>query len=174
MTKRSRKNAFGKANVVRRPSLKTIPVLAIDPLSHDRSAPRKNVRTTLLLGTALGTGLIAATTVMVMSTSTAMAACFTHGWCETAHYNLDFSGAGPFTSGNDPIAFGPAGGSQGRAFWDLTIVTNGTVAVGNNGFGHGIGINAPFASFIVRSIWRLHVECNDQQRHHDPRRQRRR
>ena len=58
---------------------------------------------------------------------------------------MDFSGSGPFTSGNDPIAFGPAGGSQGRAFWDLTIVTNGTVAVGNNGFGHGIGINAPFS-----------------------------
>ena len=61
MTKRSRKSAFGKANVVRRSSLKTIPVYARDPLSLDNAALRKNVRTTLLVGTALGVGVLAFT-----------------------------------------------------------------------------------------------------------------
>ncbi len=143
MTKRSRKNAFGKANVVRRSSLKTIPVLATDPLSRNSSTLRKNVRTTLLFGTALGTGLMAATTVLVMSTSPALACSTTDpGWswnCGVGADNgLNWSGNGPFNSGNHPLAFGPFGVS---AYQNLTIVTLGTVAIGENGnHGHGIGI----------------------------------
>ena len=75
MTKRSRKSAFGKAGVLRRSSLKTIPVLAIDPLSTDYSSQRQTVRTTLLVGTAMGASLMAATMIDVQPAFAAPLGC---------------------------------------------------------------------------------------------------
>ncbi len=129
MTKRSRKTAFGKANVVRRPSLKTIPVLAIDPLSLDRSALRKNARTTLLLGTALGAGLL---TVMIVDSRPANAAVVCVPSATLASTN---STTGIWCATSQ----------------DLTVVTSGTTLLGGDGFasfGNDSGIRSQAITII--------------------------
>ena len=112
MTKRPRNIAFGKANVVRRSAPKTIPVLAIDPLSLNSPALRKNVRTTLLLGTALGASLL---TAMIVDSQPAMAVavCQPSATVTTANAN------GIYCTTNV----------------DLTVVTSGaTTVLGGNSF----------------------------------------
>ena len=97
MTKRSRKIASGKANVVRRSSLNTTSVYTHDPLSLDSSALRRNVRTSLMFGTALGASLL---TAVIIDGQPAMA-----GSCTNANPSLctgDFSCWFVFNSGTVP------------------------------------------------------------------------
>ena len=119
MTKRSRKSAFGKADVVRRSALKTIPVYARDPLALDSPALRKNVRITLVVGTALSASLMAA---MVIDSQPAMAATV----C-TATVPLVEAPAGTFTStGNQ------ATGIECQSNLDPTVVVTGGDISGNS------------------------------------------
>ena len=139
MTKRSRKSAFGKAGVLRRSSLKTIPVLAIDPLSTDYSSQRKTVRTTLLVGTAMGASLL---TIMALDTQSAYAAA---GNCNFVVGDLaEYCGGGGFLQ----VPFG--NGINFTSPTDLTIVvgenpTAGTLdpaTVGSNINGDGVTLTA--------------------------------
>ena len=146
MTKRSRKSAFGKAGVLRRSSLKTIPVLAIDPLSTDYSSQRKTVRTTLLVGTAMGASLL---TVMALDTQSAYAAA---GNCNFVVADLaEYCGGGGFLH----VPFG--NGINFTSPTDLTIVvgenpTAGVLdpaTVGSNINGDGVTLTASGSGRLV-------------------------
>ena len=133
MTKRSRKSASGKANVVRRSSLKTTPVFARDPMSLDRSALRRNVRTTLLVGTALGASLMA---MSLLGSETANAAVVCAATTPAASgtpatYTVD-QPAGiycTFLPADPTVVVNASGGSLG-----------GNQAPGNGGDGSGLEV----------------------------------
>ena len=128
MTKRSRKIASGRANVVRRSSLNASPVLARDPLSVNYAAYSRSVRTTVLVGTALSASLLLA---MVVDSGPANAAfiCTPAPNAPPATYNV-----------NQP------NGIYCTTTEDLTVVTTNGVNVGPNGAsggdGSGIQLNA--------------------------------
>ncbi len=125
MTKRSRKSAFGKANVVRRSSLKTAPVYTRDPLSLDRTKLRKNVRTTLMFGSALGASLMA---MSVYSVNPANAAILCNPGAIVA------SPANYATPQLNGI-------SCSTTAEDLTVVVTQTAGTPNIGGGNGIAPN---------------------------------
>jgi len=122
MTKRSRKSAFGKANVVRRSSLKTTPVFARDSLSIDRSTLRKSVRTTLMVGTALGAAFM--TVTMFGEQANAAVAC----------------SPGPILASPANYTGDQNPGIYCTATTDLTVTTTGGDLGPNAGGGDGSGL----------------------------------
>jgi hypothetical protein len=126
MTKRSRKSAFGKAGVLRRSSLKTIPVLAIDPLSLENLARRKTVRSTLMFGSAMGASLLAVT---VFTGQPAMAQCIAANPFVNCSSAINYPGGIPWSPGFSPL--------------DLTVTSPDTQAtwVGSSGATNGDGIH---------------------------------
>ena len=129
MTKRSRKSASGKANVVRRSSLKTNPVCARDPMSLGNAALRRNVRTTLLVSTTLSASLMAV--AMLADPASAAIGCYATNPAASAASSITYSG--------DQQAGIICGTTQ-----DLTVNTDGTGALGGNqapgNIGNGSGL----------------------------------
>ncbi|MGH6727916.1 MAG: beta strand repeat-containing protein, partial [Pseudolabrys sp.] len=111
MNKRLRKRAG--TDVARRASRKTTPVFARDPLSLDRSTIRKNVRTALMVGTALSAGLL---TAMIVDSQPANAA-------------VNCIPSATLTNTNSPTGIWCATDQ------DLTVVTSGTTLLGGDGAG---------------------------------------
>src|SRR5262249_22154062 len=117
MAKRSKKHAFGKA-ITLQSYRKTFPVQARDRLPLAGLARRTNVRTSLMLGTALAAGLTVISPVVSAIISTPATA---------ATYN-----------------YGPGNYPNGISFYnvtqDTTIITHGITNIGDNGNGNGIEI----------------------------------
>ncbi len=138
MSKNMRKRAADRANVARRASLKTTPDYARGLLSLDSVALRKNVRTTLMFGTALGAGFMA---MQLLGSETANAAinCVATGGNPAASVTATTNYIGDQPNGIHCILT-PA---------DPTIVVNtdGAGSIGGNttsnaGDGSGIQIDA--------------------------------
>src|SRR5215510_1907153 len=119
MAKRSKKHAFGKA-IALQSYRKTFPVQARDRLSLDGLARRTNVRTSLMLGTALAAGLTVISPVVTAIISTPASAA-----------TFDF---GPGTY--------PGGITYNGVVVDTTIITHGATVIGDNAGGNGIQLTA--------------------------------